>query len=147
MAELDAQRIRDLEARNSEKKYDTYKPMINLLKDALDRRTIDPETFRTSISDFATWVAIYGSDEALSAFHNFMQASYGSPPPVILMRLYADFVIAARRDIGYPDTQVTRLQFLGIRISDAYSNSAFREIDKPFSELCRNVGWNPPWLD
>ncbi|MGN2364416.1 hypothetical protein [Streptomyces luridiscabiei] len=145
-AELDAQRIRDLEASISEKKYETYKPMINLLKDMLDRREIGEDVFRASVSEFATWVTIYGSDEAVGAFRNFMQAAYASPPPVVLMRLYADFVIAARRDIGYPDTRVTRQQFLGMRINDIYAHRIFSDIDKPFADLCRDANWSPPWL-
>lgn len=145
-SELDAQRIRDLEARISEKKYETYRPMINVLKDLLDQRAVDEDIFRASVSEFATWVTIYGSDEAVGAFHNFMQAAYSSPPPVVLMRLYADFVIAARRDIGYPDTKVARKQFLGMRINDIYAHRLFSDIDKPFADLCRDANWTPPWL-
>ncbi|MFB6773313.1 hypothetical protein [Streptomyces sp. NPDC056337] len=144
-SEIEAQRVRELEERISEKKYDTYKPMIDLFKDALDRQAVDENTHRERISAFATWVAIFGSDEAIKAFHNFMQATYHSAPAPILMRLYADFVLAARRDMGYPDTVVTRKEILGSRITDAHTHPLFVEIDKPFMELCRDMHWTPPW--
>lgn len=146
-SEMEAQRLRELESRISEKKYDTYKPMINTLKDMLDRREVDEETFRSRVSEFATWVAIFGSDEAVESFHNFMQASFNAPtPPIILMRLYADFVLSARRDMGYPDTSSTRKQILGSRITDVHTHPLFAHIDKPFADLCRDVEWSPPWL-
>lgn len=145
-SELEAQRLRELEARISEKKYDTYKPMINTLKDMLDRRAVDEDTLRSHISEFATWVAIFGSDEAVESFHNFMQASFNPPPPIVYMRLYADFVLSARRDMGYPDTSSTRKQILGARITDVHTHPLFSQIDKPFADLCRDAGWTPPWL-
>lgn len=146
-SENEAQRLRELESRISEKKYDTYKPMINTLKDMLDRRTVDEEAFRSHISEFATWVAIFGSDEAVESFHNFMQASFNPPtPPIIFMRLYADFVLAARRDMGYPDTRNTRKQILGSRITDVHTHPLFAHIDKPLPDLCRDTEWAPPWL-
>ncbi|MEU0087729.1 hypothetical protein [Streptomyces sp. NPDC006274] len=146
-SEVEAQRLRELESRISEKKYDTYKPMINTLKDMLDRRAVNEETFRANISEFAIWVAIFGSDEAVRSFHNFMQASFNPPtPPVVFMRLYADFVLAARRDMGYLDTSSTRKEILGSRITDVYSHSMFSNMDKPFEDLCREAEWQPSWL-
>ncbi|PJN03755.1 hypothetical protein CG740_04930 [Streptomyces sp. CB01201] len=119
--------------------------MINLFRDILDRRQPAEDELRASISEFATWVSIYGSDGAVKAFHDFMQAAYADPPPAILMRLYADFVIAARRDMGYPDTAIDQKHFLGMRINDLYQHPMLRSVDKPFDELCREQGWNPPW--
>jgi hypothetical protein len=145
-SEIEAQRIRELEERISERKYDTYKPMIDLFKDVLNRQAVDESTHRERISTFATWVAIFGSDGAVKAFHDFMQASYNSAPASILMRLYADFVLAARQDMGYPDTTSTRKEILGSRIADLHTHPLFADIDKPFAELCRDVGWTPPWL-
>ncbi|MFJ3784701.1 hypothetical protein [Streptomyces sp. NPDC090093] len=146
-SEIEAQRLRELESRISDKKYDTYKPMINTLKNMLDRRIVDEGEFRANVSEFATWVAIFGSDEAVGSFHDFMQASFNSPtPPVVFTRLYADFVLAARRDMGYPGTGTTRKEILGSRITDVHSHSMFSGIDKPFSDLCREAEWEPPWL-
>ncbi|MFB7243046.1 hypothetical protein ACFCYX_11315 [Streptomyces populi] len=145
-AELSAQHLRDLENRISEKKYDVYKPMINLIRDMLDRRLIDEEDSRSRISDFSTWVIIYGSDEAVQAFHNFMQAVYHDPPAKVLMKLYADFVMAARRDMGYAETSVEPAHFLGMRISDLYDNSLLRNVNAPLDTICEEAGWQPPWI-
>ncbi|MET7487187.1 hypothetical protein [Streptomyces sp. NPDC005538] len=144
-AEISAQHLRDLENRISEKKYDVYKPMINLIRDMLDRRQLDEEDSRARISDFSTWVSIYGSDEAVRAFHNFMQAVYHDPPVTVLMKLYADFVMAARRDMGYAETEVLQAHLLGMKISDIYDNALLRNIDAPLAQICREANWIPPW--
>lgn len=144
-AELAAQYVRELENRISEKKYDVYKPMINLFKEIMNQRTLGDEELRDRISDFSAWVIIFGSDESVKAFHNFMQSTYHSPPPVILMKLYADFVIAARRDMGYSKTEINQKHFLGMRINDLYTHELFKDVDKPLADLCRDAGWAPPW--
>ncbi|QDO40671.1 hypothetical protein FNV62_23210 [Streptomyces sp. RLB3-17] len=145
-SEIDAQHLRDLEARISEKKYDVYKPMINLLKDILNQRAMSEDEFKNLISEFSAWVTIFGSDEAVRAFHNFMQATYvPNTPPVILMKLYAEFVISARRDMGYPETAIAAKHFLGMRISDLYSHDELAKVDMSLADLCREVGWTPPW--
>lgn len=140
-----AQRIRDLEARIAEKKYDTYEPMINLLRRILDQERIPEDEFRERISGFATWVSIFGSDEIVQVFHKFMQAAYHDAPPVVLMKLYADFVISARRDMGYPNTRITQKEFLGMRIRDLYDGSLLDGVDRPLVDVCQSVGWSPPW--
>lgn len=145
--EIEAQRIRELESRISDKKYDVYKPMINLIRDMLDQRSIDDEDSRSKISDFATWVAIYGSDEAVRAFRNFMQAAFHSAPPIVLMKLYSEFVLAARRDIGQAETKITELDFLGARIRDLHQSDLLIGIGRPLLEICADHGWSPPWLD
>ncbi|MET9120189.1 hypothetical protein [Streptomyces sp. NPDC004528] len=145
-SEIDAQHLRDLEARISEKKYDVYKPMINLLKDILNQRVMTEDEFKALVSEFSAWVTIFGSDEAVRAFHNFMQATYGtSTPPTILMKLYAEFVLSARRDMGYPETEINAKHFLGMRISDLYTHEELAKVDMPLVDLCREVGWTPPW--
>ncbi|MFF7985448.1 hypothetical protein ACFZDK_41130 [Streptomyces sp. NPDC007901] len=145
-SEIDAQRLRDLEARISEKKYEVYKPMINLFRDILDQRSMPEEDLRSRISEFSAWVSIFGSDEAVRAFHNFMQAAYtGNPPAVVLMKLYSDFVLSARRDMGYPDTAVDARCLLGMRISDLYTSGQMVDVNASLAELCRATGWTPPW--
>ncbi|MGH3833859.1 MAG: hypothetical protein ACRDRS_26045 [Pseudonocardiaceae bacterium] len=94
--------------------------------------------------DFATWIGIYGSDGAVHAFHNFMQAVYRNPPPAVLMRLYGDFMVEVRKDIGYPDTAVRREHLLGMRVTDIYEIPDV--IDPSFEEICARLDWQPPWL-
>jgi len=146
-----AARARELEDRISERKYNVYKPMIDMLRDLLDPKKSkdmakDTSLASSQIADFAIWVRIYGSDGAVAAFHNFMQAAFHDPPSFVLLRLFADFVLAARRDMGYPDTQATRAQVLGMRVNDLYSQQQFIDIiTKPFDEICREANWTPPW--
>ncbi|WP_158711565.1 hypothetical protein [Streptomyces xylophagus] len=145
-SEIAAQHLRDLEARISEKKYEVYKPMINLLKDILDQHSMPEDEFKSRISEFSAWVTIFGSDGAVRAFHHFMQSAYaGNTPPIILMKLYAEFVLSARRDLGYPDTTIDARHFLGMRISDLYTDESFSKVDLPLADLCSEVSWTPPW--
>lgn len=143
-AETEAQRTRELESRNAEKKYEVYEPMINLLRDTLAQKQIDQDELIAKLQHFSTWVTIYGSDEAVETFHNFMQASYSDAPAAILLRLYGDFMIAIRKDIGYPDTDVSRQHLLGMRITDIYKS--YDIINQSFEEICDRLNWKAPWL-
>jgi hypothetical protein len=92
---------------------------------------------QAQLADFSIWITIYGSDGAIIAFHNFRQAVFHSPlPPLVATRLFADFLLEARRNIGRSGTDVTRAQMMGMRIADLY------EVDV----LCRREGWTSPWL-
>jgi hypothetical protein len=107
-----------------------------------------PETavFLRTMSKFASWIMVWGSDEAVLAFRNLMQASFHSAPPAVTMRVYADFYIAARRDMGYPDSKVTVNDFLGMRINDLYdlrSNYEFGALS--LAELAAQHNWPIPW--
>lgn len=152
-AEIEAQRLRDLEQRIDARKYDTYKPMIELLRDVMSSATpaagvklpSEQETVRR-LAEFGTWVSIYGSDDAVRAFRNFMQGVYHEPPPEITMRLYYDFVLAARRDMGQADTDITALDLMGQRLKDVYDlRSMYVMGGIPFAELAREHDWEPPW--
>ncbi len=68
-------------------------------------------------------------------------------PPLVATRLFADFLLEARRDIGRSDTDVTRAQIMGMRITDLYEAESYRSaLDLPFDVLCRREGWTAPWL-
>lgn len=151
-ADADAQRARDLESRISDRKYETYEPMINYLRDLTQKGEIakqaDPASEQTRAAEkfrnFSTWIGIYGSDGAVQAFHNFMQAAYHNCPPAILIRLYGDFMVEARKDMGYPDTVVQREHLLGMKVADIYE---IPNVIKPsFKEICERLNWQPPWL-
>ncbi|GAA3730238.1 hypothetical protein HDA32_006000 [Spinactinospora alkalitolerans] len=147
--ELEAGRVRDLESRISEKKYDTYKPAIDVFGRMLDkdgRENLDLKEVNKKILDFRTWITIYGSDGAVRSFNNFMQASFNSAPPTILLRLFSDFVLEARRDIGNPDTDLTVNDVLASRIKDLYSGSDLGNIQDSIEDLSESYGWTPPWL-
>jgi hypothetical protein len=119
--------------------------MIDALKNIMNLQRMTANEFRDRTSEFATWISIFGSDEAVKAFHDFMQASYHAAPPAVLMKLYADFVISARRDMGYPNTEIKQSHFVGIRISDLYDNNILKDINKPLADICREAQWTPPW--
>src|SRR5262249_12528155 len=91
--EQEAQRVRDLENRISERKYEVYKPMIDHFRDILTRSadgkiaTPSEEVTRSKIADFQSWISIYGSDEALRAFSNLMQGGYHAAPTSVILRL------------------------------------------------------------
>ena len=102
---------------------------------------------RTDIEKFMVWITIYGSDDAIRAWHNFMQAFSTPTPTFIGARLYAEFILAARRDIGYKETSVTAMQIMAMRFFDIYSDADYRKaLSQPFAELCRDAKWTPPWL-
>lgn len=149
--ELRAQRTRELESRISERKIDIYKPMIEMLGSVIGNAAqgvqATSEDNTAKIAEFTTWITIYGSDNTIKIYHNFMQAAFNQAPPLVTSRLYADFILAARRDIGYPDTSVTAMQIMGMRINDLYSEEEYSlAMSLPFEELCRRENWTPPWL-
>lgn len=149
-SESSAQTVRDLEARIAERKFAIYEPMIELLRKILDPRDAaailaDEEGYRASISKFAAWIAIYGSDEAITYFQRFMQCTYRSATPAIMVRMYAEFVLAARRDMGYPDTKVTGEEIFGIRLKDVYERTWIDAFTMPLADLYAREGWDAPW--
>jgi hypothetical protein len=144
--ELQAQRARELESRISERKIDIYKPMIEMLGKAISPSALqNPSTSEDNIdkiAEFSTWIAIYGSDDTIKIYHNFMQAAFNQAPTLVVSRLFAEFIIAARRDIGYPDTTVTALHLMGMRIDDLYSEGEYcLAMSLPFEELCQQENW------
>lgn len=149
--ELQAQRTRELENRISERKLDVYRPMIDLFGSVIGAaaRGADPpaDDIPAKIAEFTTWITIYGSDDAIKAHHNFTQAAFNDAPTVVATRLYAEFILAARRDLGYPETTITAMQVMGVRVTDLYAEEEYRlAMSLPFDELCRRENWTPPWL-
>lgn len=149
VAEAEAAHLRELENRLASAKFDVYKPMIELFRNILTpegAQAVGEDEIQSKTADFSTWISIFGSDEAVRAFHRFMQGAFYQAPGLVSMRLYADFVLAARKDMGYDDTDVTPLDLLGIRIKDIYEERANYEVATlPFAEVCEKYGWVPPW--
>jgi hypothetical protein len=152
-SEAENDRIRNLENRISERKYETYKPMLEMLGNVFSQA----KTSREAIADadantekfvnFSTWITVFGSDEAFSAYHNLTQSFNYSPPIQISLRLVADFILAARKDIGYPDTDVTRMQLTALRLNDFYQQGELlgQVMALPLEQACMLVGWPIPW--
>ena len=132
-------------------KAEVYEPMIELLRTMLDasrtgKGTGDERKLRETLSKFTAWVSVYGSDEAVYAFHKFMQTTYHSPedPGRILIYYYGRFLLAVRRDLGIPNTTVTIPQLLGLRITDAWDKMGDWGA-KSEEEFLISEGWMPPW--
>lgn len=149
VAEADTSRLRDLEDRIAAKKYDPYKPMIELLRDMLDSsamNSVKGKELTKKISDFVIWISIYGSDEAVIAFERFMQGAYHDAPGPVAIRLYAEFVYAARKDLGHATTEITLEQILGMRINDLYDDPKNQEFATlSFEQLAHRENWDIPW--
>ena len=153
-AELQAARLLDAEKRLSGLRAEVFEPLVEAigrLWDAISKKQkIDAQAFDqiagNDIRRFTQWVQIYGSDEALEAALRFMQATYNPPPEMVLVRLLGELVVAARRELGYPDTRIGALEVLAMRISDAYTNSAYRaDLTDPLEIVFARNGWTPPW--
>jgi hypothetical protein len=150
-AESERERLRVLEQRVADKKREVYEPFLDMLRKLLDPRTrseVEAELPET-LGKFGAWVAVVGSDEAVTAFSRFMQSVYAKPiaPTPVLMRLYADLQLAARRDLGDEETKVSRLDLLGIRISDLHTGdpTLYRAMVLSFDDLCKEQDWAAPW--
>lgn len=159
-AEIDASRIRDLEARLDERKYEMYKPMIQMMMDLLTSDT-EPSTQEANrhaeqdqnldnlsvLQEFATWITIFGSDEAVRSFHNFMQGMYTDAPAEVIFRLYSEFILAARRDMGDTESKVTRAEIIGMRVKDLYEGDhhMLEAVTVPLRVLAERSGWSIPW--
>ena len=140
---IEAERTRDLESRNSERKYAIYEPMINDLT-LMIRGHGEPSELRARFDQFSTWIGIYGSDEAVTAFSRFMQANYNDVPAPIMLRLYGDFMLAAREDMGHPGTMLGREKLLAMKINDVYKIPEVT--DSSLAMVCERHNWNPPWV-
>lgn len=148
-ANEEAARALDLEARLAERKYEAYSPMIKALSALLTpAAAVGPSTSPDPImwSEFGTWIAIFGSDEALRAWRNLQQATYFDPPPLIFIRLFAEFLRAARRDMGDQGTSASLTDLVGARFKDLYTSAETRAaIEDPWPKVEEKFDWKRPW--
>jgi hypothetical protein len=154
--ELEAERIRDLENRISERKYETYKPMLDYIGHVFNTQSkesqqaiADQDAAAKVFADFGRWIAIYGSDEALTAYHNLMQGFGYGAPLVVSYRLMADFFLAARRDIGNSGSKAreSELFTVAFRINDFYNQGDLlgQIMNLPLKKALKKARWSPPW--
>ena len=80
--DVQSQQLRDLENRNAARKYEIYKPVIDLYSVLLSPHGLEAKRWRERykdadieemLDDFAKWVAIYGPDDVVVKFHNFSE--------------------------------------------------------------------------
>ena len=62
------------------------------------------------------------------------------------MRIAAEFVLAARKDMGDDVTALTAIDVLGMTIKDTYDNREFFEaLALPLPQVYKRYSWTPPW--
>lgn len=150
VTEKETARLQLLEQRLAQRKNEVYQEQIDLLGRMLgpvDQRTgLDDAETMQKVQAFSAWIGIVGSDEAVRAWSHLMQSTFHDAPPVVLLRLYAEFQLAARRDLGDPDTSLTAIELMAVRIKDLYDDPAYyAAMAAPFSEVCAANAWTIPW--
>lgn len=146
------QRIVELEKRLATSRLDAYKPLMEAIakyftKDKLpaqvERRR--NEQLLEALQDAALWIPVYGSDDTVKVFQRMMQVAFSGAPPPIMMRVYGEFMLSIRRDLGDAGTAVTLVDLLGIRINDIYSGGLAADLRLSDAEYYRKHDWTPPW--
>jgi type II secretory pathway pseudopilin PulG len=149
-AEQETARLQLLEQRLAQRKNEVYQEQIDLLGQMLapvgQRADLDEAETMQKFQKFSAWIGIVGSDEAVRAWANLMQSTFHEAPPVVLLRLYAEFQLAARRDLGDPDTALTPIELMAVRIKDLYDDPTYHAaMAAPFADVCASVDWPIPW--
>ncbi|WP_454115254.1 hypothetical protein [Microbacterium lacticum] len=147
-AEHESARLRALEDRVAQKKYELYQPLLQTLGDILtpSRNAAATKQLEDVIADFQTFVTVWGSDEVVEAFYRYRAAANSSPPTLVIMRLMADFLVAVRRDVAWPDTRILNLHAIGMRINDLSEHPEMVEaLAMPLHELFDRENWSAPF--
>jgi hypothetical protein len=147
------QRILELEKRLATHRLEIYRPLIDAMAAMFTAGNRTPQetkrqqdTFMSAGLNFATWVTVFGSDRSVQVYHRMMQAAYASAPPEVMLRLYGEFLLAARRDMGDPATQVDLVDVLGIRLNDIYRTGLAKKLRMPDADYYHAMDWTPPWI-
>ncbi|MGP5055408.1 hypothetical protein ACTXJ3_10030 [Brachybacterium paraconglomeratum] len=145
-AEHEAARLRALEERVAERKYALYQPFLKSLGDTLtpSRKEQAVKGQEDAMADFQSFVTVWGSDEVVEKFYRFRVASAASPPSLVIMRLMSDFLLAVRRDIAWPSTELDGMHMIAMRINDIDEQPDMqRALTMPLDELFAWQEWTP----
>lgn len=152
-AEFQAQRLIELERRLAVAKGEVFEPLIEALgslwdqsaKGAVSQKWAQQHVL-PALTRFGQWVQVYGADESVRAYHRFMQAIYAGAPANVMVRLLAELILMARRELGHPDTTLDAVDVMGIRINDIYAQGTAPAWARlPLAELYKSERWAPPW--
>ncbi|CAH0158924.1 hypothetical protein SRABI98_00973 [Microbacterium sp. Bi98] len=145
-AEHEAQRLRALEDRVAQKKYDLYLPFLQTLGDLLtpSRKAEAEPKLESAMADFQTMVTAWGSDDVVEAFYRYRVSSSANPPPMVTIRLMSDLLLEIRRDIASPDTKLDGMHMIAMRIN-GISEELTRALKVPLEQLFREQEWTPPF--
>ncbi len=143
-------RLQRLESRVSAQKFEAYSPILSVFDLLLRQGSKDSQEVQLKLFEavhhFQTWGVVYASDEAVTAFGRLMQATFhGGAPETVILRLYADFALAARRDMADSTSSTTIAEILQPRIGDLYFDPRMTDVLLPFDVLAEREGWEPPW--
>jgi hypothetical protein len=151
-ANLAAQKVMELERRLVTSRLESYKPIMEVMYSYLDPGNLTPQQEKqrndkllTAMKTFALWGMTYASDETVQVFHRMMQASMHNAPPTVLIRMFGQFFLAARRDLGDSSTKVGIVDLLGIRLKDIYETGMADQLRLSDDEFYAKQGWKPPW--
>lgn len=146
-----------LESRVGAVKREMYLPLIRALVAAMNtdqqnmsqrrgRKGPQQDNLLTAITDHFPNLLTVGSDGAIRVFGHLMQAAFNDAPGTVFLRLWADFIMEARKDLRGTDTEIDALTLLSCKISDLYSNyDSFAAATVPLNQLAADVGWEIPW--
>ncbi len=148
--EREVARLQLLEQRLAQRKNEVYQDQIDLLGRMLgpadQRADLDDSETLKKFNEFSAWIGIVGSDAAVRAWSQLMQSTFHSAPPVVMLRLYAEFQLAARRDLGDPDTGLTAVELMAVRIRDLYDDDTYYSaMTLPLADVCAKAAWEIPW--
>lgn len=148
LAEGRAARLLALEERTAQRRVEVYIPFVEALGNMLvpSRQAETMATMEPVMLNFQNFVMVWGSDEVATAFYRFRRAATTSPPAPITMRLTAELLLAIRRDLAWPESQISGLEVMGSRITDLEKGSDLEQsFTMPFDELVEREKWTPPW--
>ncbi|HEY7597526.1 MAG TPA: hypothetical protein VH969_30555 [Actinophytocola sp.] len=127
----------------AEPKRDMYVPLVDMLERMFTSDGTPTADELAHKRRFDTWITVYGSNGAVRAYSRFMQALPAQPPGDIQFRLYADFLLEVRKEMGDPTGNVDRLQILGPRLANLSDRRSLTDPD--LEKVCDRAGWTPPW--
>jgi hypothetical protein len=137
------QRTDQARDRISEQKRTMCEPIVDMLDRMFTSNDLPTDEELRHKRRFDTWVNVYGSDGIVQAYSRLMQGLPLGPPADIQFRLYADFLIEVRKDIGDPGTTVDRMQILGPRSANLSDRRSLTDPD--LDAVCKRLNWAPPW--
>ncbi|MFD8768165.1 hypothetical protein [Microbacterium oxydans] len=132
----------------AEKKYELYLPFLKTLGDMLtpSRSAAGQSQLEDALADFQTYVTTWGSDEVVEAFYRYRVSAASEPPAMVNFRLMSDFLLEVRRDIAWPDTKLTGLHVIGMRINDLADHPELAHaLTVPLDQLFKEQEWTPPF--
>jgi hypothetical protein len=168
LEEAQTQRLLESESRNADRKYEIYKSIIELFDAVLldpaqgqaRFRALGEEEVLRRLDEFGTWIVIWGAGGAVRAYHDLVTTLFSLEGPLqnqvweffpLLHRLYANFVIEVRHDIGFAHTgaDIDPRHVLALGHFAFYRSHLVEASKMPMPRIYRhykrNYAWDPPW--